>query len=174
MRRFWFLCISAPLALASWVACSGTSSSTAPPASIDAGIDASITCTSPLGDAGFSSLAELPIAAICAASYSGVAEFSCEGWTVVTGAEADCTSIWLFDATTGALEALSDYVCEDGEFACAAATPGFLFPNLANCLTEAVEAGVPLRSLDPCFLLDAGADAETGSQVVTDGGAGGG
>ena len=78
------------------------------------------------------------------------------------GGEADCTSTWLFDATTGALEALSANVCEDSEFTCAAATPGFQFPNVANCITE---AGVPLRRLDPCALLDAGADAETGSQV---------
>ena len=135
--------------------------------------DAGTTCSGPLGDAGFSSLAELPIAAICASSPQimgdSLLEFSCGSWTlVVQSTGSDCENFWLFDATTGALEALGEG-CE--EVPCTGAAPGFQFPSECS-LTGRLEG--PSPPLNLCALTDAGADVETGSEAMTDSAAGAG
>jgi hypothetical protein len=93
-----------------------------------------ITCTGPLADAGFSSLADLPIAELCAAnsaqSGSGLVEgtMPCGGTIMVSaGNGVDCYTWWLFDSTTGTLEA-SGGGCNTG-LSCSGAAPGFSFPN---------------------------------------------
>jgi hypothetical protein len=58
-------------------------------------------CTTPLGDAGFSTLAELPVAQICARLGSGqtlMKSDPCQGWVWVTETDGvDCASDWVFD-----------------------------------------------------------------------------
>ena len=127
------------------------------PASDDAGSDAAIACTSPLRDAGFSSLAVLPLAAICQGdpAYHHVVESSCGSWTLVSAGEADCNTFFLFDATTGALVALSNNWCEDEALTCTAAAPGFQFPSESDCPPPS--QSIPLNL---CTLTDAGSDAQ--------------
>jgi hypothetical protein len=146
----------------------GFAACTSNPASNDAGT----TCLGPLGDAGFSSLIELPVAALCASSAQVMGdemlEWSCGSWTlVVRGTGPDCGTFWLFDATTGALEALGQG-CEG--FVCTGAAPGFQFPS--ECAPGTVEGPPPPINL--CAINDAGADVEAGPQAVPDSAAGGG
>ena len=92
--------------------------------------DWSTFCTGPLPDAGFSSLADLPIARLCAASFDDeVSESkpSCQGWRLVSAASGvDCGGWWLFDDATGALAAVGGGCNTD--LACTGAVPGFQFP----------------------------------------------
>lgn len=98
----------------------------------DGGADAtSVDCSSPLASPGFSSLADLPVAQLCAQSWMGlrnvIESAPCQGTIEVddeTG--GDCSEFWLFDATTGALVATGS-VCT-GPISCTAA-PGFQFPT---------------------------------------------
>jgi hypothetical protein len=98
-------------------------------------LDASVECSSPLSNPGFSSLADLPIAQLCAQSWMGLRNLiesaPCQGIIEVddeTG--TDCSEFWLFDATTGALVATGS-VCT-GPISCTAA-PGFQFPTGTGC-----------------------------------------
>jgi hypothetical protein len=90
-------------------------------------------CSSPIGDAGFSTLAEVPVAELC--QYSNVpnlnvaayeSAFPCQGfmavWAVNSSADYSDVLWWLFDATTGELRAFG----ENGT--CAGAVPGFQAP----------------------------------------------
>ena len=107
-------------------------------ASLDAGVDSpdgSIICSGPLPDAGFFSLASLPVAQLCAQSGAGgygagilVESMVCQGSIIVSSPTAtDCGLFWLFDATTGALQAIGGGC--NGGLACSGAATGFDFPS---------------------------------------------
>jgi hypothetical protein len=97
-----------------------------------------ITCSGPLQDAGFSSLADLPLAQLCAQSATASdspgglvlqSPAPCAGLIWVSSATGiDCSEFWLFDATTGALQA-SGNTCNASYYACLGSVPGFTFPN---------------------------------------------
>jgi hypothetical protein len=148
MRPFlrWLL---PPLAL---VAGCTTTETTGPHNTGTTAQDAGFACAGPLTDAGFSSFSDLPVAALCDAqsflpSYSpNLLEWGCGSWNLVTretpyaggggggsggGSGSACEQFWLFDATTGALEALGGGCC--GSVVCREAAPGFSFPT--ECLT---------------------------------------
>jgi len=124
-------------------------------------------CPGPLGDAGFSSLSELPLESLCAQSAAsgggGVGEstIACQGFTLVVvslGVEG-CGSWWLFDAT-GALVAQGGGCIGDGP-GCRAAVPGLQLPY--QCF---VNGGWPQKvSLCPDAGVDAGAP-EAASDVL--------
>ncbi len=105
------------------------------PVVLDTGADWSSwipTCTQPLPDAGFTSLADLPLASLCAASYNGqVVEGTppCQGSIAVfTTSGVDCGGFFLFDATTGALQAVGSG-CDGFEaFSCTGGISGFVYP----------------------------------------------
>jgi hypothetical protein len=101
-------------------------------------VDASlIVCAGPLPYAGFSSLADLPVAQLCAQSADasdspGGLVFEsptpCDGLIWVSSATGiDCSAFWLFDASTGALQAAGS-TC-NAEFIGCSSVPGFMFPN---------------------------------------------
>ncbi len=95
-----------------------------------------VVCTGPLQDAGFSTLAELPIASMCAASasISGYGSGSvtkgteaCQGTIIVHEQEGvDCEGFWLFSAATGALLATGGGC--DIVLGCSGAVAGLQFP----------------------------------------------
>jgi hypothetical protein len=86
-------------------------------------------CTSPLPDAGFTSFAELPLAALCASARGQVFEGEppCQGSIVVfVSGGIDCSGFYLFDADTGALEATGGGC--NGTEVCGGGVAGFQFP----------------------------------------------
>jgi hypothetical protein len=97
-----------------------------------------IVCEGSLQDAGFSSLTDLPLAQLCA--QSAVASdnpgglvletpTSCAGLIFVSSATGiDCAAFWLFDASTGALQA-DGSICNGSYISCVGAAPGFAFPD---------------------------------------------
>jgi hypothetical protein len=101
------------------------------------------TCPAGLPDAGFTTLADLPIAKLCAesamaygGSYESVRESvpgagnPCQSSNLVivlVDAGPDCGEFMLFDATTGALQAVGAEC--NGEPTCNGAVPGFSFPS---------------------------------------------
>jgi hypothetical protein len=95
------------------------------------GPDGGLWCPGTLVDAGFSSLADLPIAQMCAsASYHQVVESTlpCQGYNIVEVSDplSSCAPWWLFDAT-GALVATGSR-CGASVPGCSAAVPGLSFP----------------------------------------------
>jgi hypothetical protein len=98
------------------------------------GVDGGVVCTGPLADAGFSSLANLPIAELCADSTrsgSGLVlegTASCGGTTMISeGTGTDSYVWWLFESTTGALKASGEG--SDTSLSSSSAAPGFSYPN---------------------------------------------
>ncbi len=120
-----------------------------------------VVCSGPLPDAGFSSLADLPIARLCGGAYGDLYESSpppCQGLVLVTVATGvDTGDYWLFDATTGALVATGEGV--DGTISCAGAVPGFQFPD--PCFDN---GGWDGPGIDLCD--DAAADAAAGDAAT--------
>lgn len=112
-------------------------------------------CKGSVRDAGFSSLSQFPFAAYCAGPYPNTvfeATTSCQGTLIVGAADgSDCGLWWLFDATTGALEATGGGC--NGGWSCGGAAPGFKFPY--QCF---INGG--WEETDPCF--DAGSADATG------------
>jgi hypothetical protein len=91
--------------------------------------DGRSTCPAAIDDAGFTSLSDLPIAALCTEGNGRVVEWtnSCEGSVaVVQGDGVDCQNVWLFDATTHALQATA-FGCL--RLSCTGGVPGFAFPT---------------------------------------------
>ncbi len=90
-----------------------------------------VVCAGPLPDAGFSSLADLPVARLCGGAYGDLIESSpppCQGLVLVTvPTSADSGDYWLFDAATGALVATGSG--DNGTLSCSGAAPGFQFPE---------------------------------------------
>ena len=136
-------------------------------AALDAGVDSpdgSITCSGPLPDAGFSSLADLPVAQLCAQSGVGgygagivVESMACQGSIIVSSPTAtDCGSFWLFDATTGALQAAGGGC--NGGLACSGAATGFDFPSQCWSTWPSASGG---EELCPDGGSEAGSDALT-------------
>lgn len=99
-------------------------------------------CPGPLAaDAGLTSLDDLPIEALCAQSSGRLIRWStpCAGSIVVVdGSGVDCASYWLFDATTGALQATANG-CNAAP-RCTGGVEGFRFP--AACFTDAFTTDV--------------------------------
>jgi hypothetical protein len=137
-------------------------------ASLDAGIDSSdgtVTCSGPLGDAGFSSFADLPVAELCSQSAAGgygagIVEESpaCQGSTFVwSPTETDCGLFWVFDATTGALQAVGGGC--NGGLGCSGAATGFDFPN--QCLSDWATSLQGGKELCPDAGGDGGPEAST-------------
>ena len=109
---------------------SGNSSDATADSSAD-DADGGVQCSSPLANPGFSSLAELPIAQLCAQSWMGLRNLvelaPCQGIIEVDNETGtDCGELWLFDAATGALVAAGNQC--NGSVSCTAA-PGFRFPT---------------------------------------------
>ncbi len=90
------------------------------------------TCVGPLGDAGFTSLADFPVATLCASTGGMVVEGSppCQGSILVSVPDSpgsgDLGEWWLFDAATGALEASGTNT--NGLIACGGGATGFVYP----------------------------------------------
>lgn len=121
-------------------------------------------CPGPLPDAGFSSLADLPIASLCRGSYvNGLSESKrpCQGSIVVSISEGvDCGGWWLFDAKTGALEAVGGGCAGGTGPGCTGAVAGLQFPY--QCF---LNGGWP-ESVELCS--DAGADAGSIADAAAD------
>ena len=114
-------------------------------------------CPTGLADAGFTSLADFPLASICAASAmgggNGVFETTdaCDGSILVQSAMGiDSGDFWLFDASTGALQAQGDG--SNGDYTCTGVSAGFRFP--AECFNHANWGWAGQRQICP----DPGAD----------------
>jgi hypothetical protein len=86
-------------------------------------------CSGPLPDAGFSSLADLPAATLCAESVGNdlsVSKLPCQGYLLASmSTGVDCGVWWLFEASTGALVAAGDGC---NTLSCSGAVPGFRVP----------------------------------------------
>jgi hypothetical protein len=129
------------------------------------GADAGITCAGSLPDAGFTLLDDLPIAQLCAVSaasgYYGngvVKEYTtpCQGSILVwSPVGADCTSMWLFDAQSRALQAVVGDC--NGSYRCEGAIPRFQFPS--QCFPPTVGWGLQAEELCPDGGSASGADA---------------
>jgi len=138
--------------------------------------DAGITCTGSLPDAGFSSLADFPIAQICAQAeesfgYVSMQEATvpCDGSILVRLEEgADSDSFWIFDASTGALLALGGGA--DITELCTGSVPGFHYPN--GCWQGAFAEGPELcpAARDGGGIVEASADraSDTGPEALGD------
>jgi hypothetical protein len=113
------------------------------------GSDGSSSCLGPLGDAGFSTVPELPLASLCTEYLAhSVTSQQCGSWTIVRQVSTDCDSFWLFDTATGALQAIGAGCVGADE--CTGAVPGFQYPN--ECLP--VNLSGPEQQL--CTTPDAG------------------
>ena len=121
-----------------------------------------ITCNGVLVDAGFSSLTDFPVASVCTQAYSVIeSPTPCQGSVLVEAATGiDCGSFWLFDASTGALEAQGGSCNND--YSCTAAVPGFVFPSACFDPASWGWSG-PIEHLCPDAGADAGADAQDSS-----------
>src|SRR5262249_23634422 len=117
-------------------ACSSSTPSTPLATVSDGGSDAStasdaaVSACPPLGDAGFARLEDLPVQDICAQVPHGLGRWTteCHGSIIVVhGDETDCSSYWLFDATTHALQA-TGHECNCCA-TCTGGVSGFLFPR---------------------------------------------
>ena len=99
------------------------------------------------------SLATFPaVLPLCTEGYLRASESHCESWTILQASGVDDTDFWVFDTTTGALEAFVDST--GAGIYCSAAAPGFLLPYA--CVTG------NLSSQSLCPPADAGplADSE--------------
>jgi hypothetical protein len=147
-----------------------TSGDAAAVASQDAATSTEGGCGTGVLDAGFSSVADLPIAKLCEDSAFGgqtpmVFEFNCESWTVVQeNRDTDCSSFWLFNTATGTLEAMAGGCIT---FACRALAPGVTFPS--ECIDPNGPSNGPARQLcaEPPTS-DAGSDSGTPIESGTD------
>jgi len=128
--------------------------------------DSGFVCSGSL-DAGFSTLADLPIATLCSQSVpngGSVVELQCGSWTLVQqGFGGDCSLFWLF-ATSGALVATGNGC--NTTASCTGAAPGFEYPSecIPTTVTEqqqelcAQDGGVG-DSSDEATVPDAASDA---------------
>lgn len=137
-------------------------------ASDHGGRDASaLECGGSLADAGFSSLGTFPIASWCTGDiHSSVIEYSMPcGRSMLVQAQRgpDCEAFWLFDATSGALEAEGAH-CDGGSTSWTC-VPGFVFPSA--CWAAGWETG-PQKQL----CVDAGPEAGSDAPQSTDGAGG--
>ena len=84
-------------------------------------------CTAPLPDAGFSTLAELPVAQLCAQSNGDLMQFGppCQG-SILVALPTNPGQWWLFNASTGQLEATGGG--DDGFVWCNGGISGFQLP----------------------------------------------
>jgi hypothetical protein len=138
----------------------------------DASIDISsdeggVACTGPLRDAGFSSLANLPVAQLCAQAGEGgfgqgllFESTPCQGLILVEllPEGPDCGALWVFDARTGELQG-AGFECDifAQGYGCSGGIPGFRFPDACNPL---VDGGWQLtKQLCPLAGADAGSDS---------------
>jgi hypothetical protein len=137
--------------------------------------DAGTVCTGPLVDGGFSSLSNLPVAGLCAGS--GAAGYgaglvlesrsSCQGSIVVYSATGvDCGSFWLFDATTGALQAAGGECNGYDMYWCDEAIPGFRFPS--QCFPPSSGWASSWSELCPDAAANAGSDVSSGGEASTE------
>jgi hypothetical protein len=89
-----------------------------------------LACPGPIDDAGFASLAELPISALCASGSGRLLRWTtpCDGSIAVVQPQgSDCLDVWLFDATTQTLQATASGC--DLHAACTGSVAGFDFPT---------------------------------------------
>ena len=102
-----------------------------------------LACPGPIDDAGFASLADLPVSALCASGNGRLLQWTtpCEGSIAVLQPDgADCLDVWLFDATTHELQATASGC--DLRVTCTGGITGFGFPtacfdgNVSPAMTE--------------------------------------
>jgi hypothetical protein len=130
--------------------------------------DGGITCTMPIGDAGFSDLAHLPVAQLCVESaqqgYPGASltETRCGPWIVArVQLGVDCEGSFIFDAATGALVATAGGC--DIYMGCATDQPGFQYPLQCTYGTG--------QELCPDGGIEAGDAGDASAEAAADGGA---